>query len=190
MKDTDLFETNSLFEDDECQCAEQCTCGKASDVFKEYAAEYFLPTTKFPVYSSKTSSNDDDDLIDFEDFFGDTEFIDEDDSEDEVLLITSQQIEQRKSDLKGTKYFNNEFAIANCHLVIVDVAFRNATMEDILKYVDTATEGNFELIELRDHFVKFIAHYEPEYYTADDILNYLNDVFGNETYSIVYITYL
>lgn len=183
MKDTDLIETFSLFEEDECQCAEKCLCGKASDIFNDYADGYFLPTKSFPIHSQETNLEDDD----FE-----FEFPDDDDEEifikkQEVLLISTKDIEDRKAELKGTKYFNNDFAITNCHLIKVEIAFRNMPMELITESVNAATDGNFEILKLKDHFVEFIAHFEPEFYTSDDVNNHLYDFFGIDRYSIVMI---
>lgn len=182
----------SLNSQDECQCIEQCTCGKASEIFNSYAKDYFLPTEKFPIYTDKETKDnkyDDDEMLEFEELLDEIEFI-EDDTEKEVFQLTPHQIEQRKSSLKETNYFNNQFVLLQCYIVEVEVAFRNAVKEDIVKYVNYATEGTYELVELRDHFVKFITHYDPKYYTEDDTMNLLHDVFGNERDSIVITTYL
>lgn len=199
MKDTNLFNTRHQYENEECECVARCECGKASDIYRAYANDYFPPTT---ILVSP-------DLDDFtvEEFNRlletDEEFLAllSEEEEDEFIydlaipivtgpFQTPEEIERRKSELKGTKYFHNEFAIANCHLVQVEVAFKNQTMKDIPNIIDYGTEGNFEILKLKDHSVEFLAHYEPEYYTQDDILNYLCKVFRNEIDSLLCISYL
>lgn len=47
------MESNELRE--VCECDWQCVCGKASDIYKEYAAQFYLPVKKFTAKESHSS---------------------------------------------------------------------------------------------------------------------------------------
>ncbi|MEB7771605.1 MULTISPECIES: hypothetical protein [Kurthia] len=192
MNKENLFETNSDVKNDVCKCDTECTCGKATNIFKQFSEEHFLPTSTMII----EWDDEFEELIDYIGF-DDEEFLDDDEDSirpsvaKKIPVITPYEIERRKSDVKGTAYFNNDYAIAKCHLVITEVAFKNEEPEQsIIGYVKYATEGNYEILELRNDYVKFIAHYEPQYFDGDDILNYSYEVFGNETHAIVCVNYL